>query len=296
MENFDEKICKQEIKAIDWTDLYNQTDVNLTYNIFSEKFCKILNNMAPMRKSQIRKKHTPWITEQTKAKMLERNIARDVAVTSSRQEDWKHYRLLRNRCTTEVKKDRTNYHKLRYEQFERNNEVKKNLYNQFKNQMGWKRSGPPNSFNVDNKIIRKPTDIANCQNNYYTEKTEKLNEKLPPNRNNPLTTLKAALERWGYRSTQIKTLTIQPVGIGHTLNLIKKLGYSTFHGYDGINASSLKIAAKDIATPINFIINLSISTSHVSQQMEDWKTNSNLQRKRKGHISLNPTDQCPFSL
>ena len=199
--------------------------------------------------------------------MKERDEMRQEAVNSKRMEDWKKYRQMRNKCTAELRNDRKNFLRKQYELHEENNDVK-SLYNQLKNQMGWKANGPPVSLRMEDEIIRSPRKMANILNKFYKEKIEKLINKLPQSNEDPMKTLKGAMERWGDRTNRIQTLKIQPVGRNHTLNLLKKLGKSSAHGYNCIDSNCLKIAADELASPLNFLINLSINTSEFANK---WK-------------------------
>ena len=163
--NFVQSDFKNEVARIDWTELYRQQDINLAYNIFAENFTEILNKMAPLKKTQIRNKITPWVTTKTTELMKKRDEARNKAVTTQNQDDWTTYRKLRNTCTAEVKRDKTNYHKKQFEDLEKVNDVK-NLYSKLKNNMGWKKTGPPTAFRVEGRIERKQMNIANIQNDY----------------------------------------------------------------------------------------------------------------------------------
>ena len=180
-----------------------------------------MDEMAPFHKVQVRNHFTPWVSEETKALMQSRDDARTKAVQSSQEEDWKSYRRLRNKCSTEVVRDRNKYNADRYESCENNNDVK-GLYQHVKNQMGWKKSGPPSAFRLDNGIEKKPQMLANILSKHYQEKIKQLNDKLPAINEDPMHVLKAALVRWGEKTKEIKTFKIQPVAISHTLNLIKK--------------------------------------------------------------------------
>ena len=164
--DFDENIFKMRVGSIEWTSLYEQTDVNLAYNVFLCKFTNILNSMAPIKKTQCRRKITPWVTDTTNKMMEERNSAREVAAASNRWEDWNSYRELRNKCTSNVRSDRTNHYKNIYESMEKK-KYTKGIYKQLKRQMGQRESGPPTALRVENQIIRKPEMIANAQNDFY---------------------------------------------------------------------------------------------------------------------------------
>ena len=207
------------------------------------------------------------MTDETKQMMIERDKSRDTAVTSSLREDWQLYRTARNKCTAAVTRNRKDYWKDKFSKFQQENNVK-GLYSQIKQQMGWKEAGPPNALLNAGNIVRKPQQIANVQNRYYKQKLIELEDKLPRNSDDPLKILKAAFTRWGRRSDNIQKLKIQPVGIEHTKKLIRKLGVSAAAGHEGIESTSLKLVTEEVAAPLNFIINLSTSTSTFANK---WK-------------------------
>ena len=129
--------------------------------------------MAPIKKTQIRNKISPWVSNTTKSFMKERDKVRMTAVTSNRQEDWVKYRETRNRCSANLISDKKSYLKNQYEKHQEENNTK-GLYCQLKSQMGWKKAGPPNALRLDGKIVRKPASIANILSDYYQKKINRL--------------------------------------------------------------------------------------------------------------------------
>ena len=243
-------------------NLYSCTDINLAYDFFATKIGDILNHMAPFRKIQIRNKITPWVSSNTKTLMVERDAARKSASDSNSPEDWQKYRKLRNKCTSEVSKDKNKFLEKQFENFESKNDLK-SIYSQVKNNMGWKNSGPPTVFKTENGLERRPEYIANIQNNFYTKRIKDLYKKYQ----NPKMK-KNALKRWGPNADKIKKLKFQTVDKNHTKKLIEKLGNSTSVGLDGLDAISLKIISDEIAEPLNHIVNLSITKSTFANK---WK-------------------------
>ena len=291
--NFNEKEFKCEVKKINWTELFEQTDTNLANNIFVENISKILDKMAPFKKIQLRNKITPWVSNTTIEQMKARDTARNLAVISSQQEDWKIYRKLRNKCTADVKKDKTEYLQKQFMEYEKENDVK-SLYSNLKKNMGWKKSSHPTAFRMEGEVIRNQKSLANIQNDHFTNKIKKLKENIPVSNTEPLKLLKDALLRWGPKTTNIKNMKLQPVGRLHTLNLIKKLGNSTSHGMDGLDSITLKMIAEDITDPINHIVNLSIQTETFANK---WKMGKIIPIfKGKGKDTNSPESYRPVSI
>ena len=160
--NFDEKKFKMEVKQIDWSDMYKLTDINLANDFFATKVGDILEKMAPLRKLQIRNKITPWVSENTKNLMSNRDAARKTASETNLNDDWIHYRKIRNKCTSEVSKDKNKFFEEQFKNFEEQNDLK-SIYKQVKQNLGWKNSGPPVAFRTETGMERKPKKIADIQ-------------------------------------------------------------------------------------------------------------------------------------
>ena len=71
-------------------------DLEESVNILSNKLTKILDNMAPIKTFQVRSKYAPWLSNETKSKMKERDQAQKMAAESKSPEYWKKYKHLRN--------------------------------------------------------------------------------------------------------------------------------------------------------------------------------------------------------
>ena len=63
-----------DVSAVDWTEVYTATDVDTATEIFTRKFNHVLNMHAPWIIFQKRKYFTPWITDETKAMIIQRDM------------------------------------------------------------------------------------------------------------------------------------------------------------------------------------------------------------------------------
>ena len=68
-------------------------------DLLTSKLSAILDQMAPIRTFQIRKKYVPWLSESTKELMKERDAAQATAASSRNQDDWMAYKPLCNTAT-----------------------------------------------------------------------------------------------------------------------------------------------------------------------------------------------------
>ena len=250
---------KRRLSLTNWTSVLEAANPDIANYEFENKFSSLLESLAPMRKSQPRRKISRWISNSSKALIIQRDIARDIAVISSQEEDWGTYRRLRNRCNKNIKKDRRDNQKEIFKKCQ-DNKDSKGLFRYTKKKMGWKVGGTPQVFQIDGKMITNPTTMANIQMEYYHKKVKKLVENLPPQTADPLSSLREAMARWG-KATQIPELRLKSVTPSEVVKLIKDMGNSHSFGLDGIDSGTLKISPEAIAAPIAHIINLSIQTS-----------------------------------
>ena len=138
--NFSETSYLNKCMKMDWTPVYLQTCPDLANTIFEDKLQLILESEAPMGTFQSRTHYLRWLSDATKQKMVERDVARTVAMISDSEVDWQSYRRLRNLCTNLQRKDRGCYLTTTYAKFETENDSSK-LYSLTKQLLGWKNGG-----------------------------------------------------------------------------------------------------------------------------------------------------------
>ena len=56
--------------------------------MFEENLLEILDEMVPLKKRQIKKNHSDWVTAESRKLMKDRDKARDWARTTQNDEDW----------------------------------------------------------------------------------------------------------------------------------------------------------------------------------------------------------------
>ena len=75
--NFEKGAFIDDLKQVDWTDVYACKDVDAAAEVFGRKFKYVLNNHAPWVKIQSRKNFSPWLTKETKDLMKLRDDWKD---------------------------------------------------------------------------------------------------------------------------------------------------------------------------------------------------------------------------
>ena len=207
---------RKRIKNINWDTLYKSDDISLSYNIFETNILDILDKEAPMTTIQIRNNHKSWVSSATKLEIKRRDSAREMARLSQDPVHWGIYRQMRNACTTSLRKDQKEYHKIFYMRYETENDIG-SLYKLTKHQLGWGGGGgSPESFIIDGQRVSAPTKMANIQLDHFTEKINKITRRLRDNMGDPHKTLKLALERWGALAAQRPKFQLREISLSET--------------------------------------------------------------------------------
>ena len=274
LKNFNTERYQKSMSTIDWGDYYKLTDVNLINDRFCEHFLEVLDREAPIRVIQPRKGYKNWIKDSTKVKMMERDISRDIAVSSQEPADWQEYRRRRNECSKQLKQDKNQHLEDIYKGIATENDTKK-LHKVTKELLGWKTGGPPKQLIIEGKLIQSPGEIANAQMAFFTEKVQKIRESLPASGESPLKVLRESFEKWVPREP-IPELVLKELSESEILELISQLGNNTSFGHDYIDALSIKLASVHLHQPIRHLVNTSIS----SQINGNWRRSSRCTRAR----------------
>ena len=131
--NFDEEAFMKEVEQISWWEVYANEDVDIAVDLFTRRLTDILDKMAPVKKFQVRTKYAAWLSDETKERMKERDIAQDKAALSGSQEDWAVYKRLRNGLTKVLHKEKLSWQKGKLDACEEAQDSGK----LWKNVLGW---------------------------------------------------------------------------------------------------------------------------------------------------------------
>ena len=207
--DFDPEEFNLRIKEINWDTLYQMTDVNLAWDYMESNITDILKISAPVVTVQPRNKYKKWLSSQTKTTMEDRYLARAAARTSGTQEDYQKYKKLRNKVTSQTKKDKKEYLNKIYKECEEQKDTTR-LYSTAKAQAGWNRTGPPASLVIEGQKVTSPKDIAQGQMNYFHMKNQKLLDEVEGGDEiSPVETLKLSLENWKKQGNKIPSFKFQ---------------------------------------------------------------------------------------
>ena len=151
-----------EIRKLSWLDVYLSDNVNQAVELMSSKITRILDIMAPIRTVQVRTNYAPWLSQETKNMMSERDSLQSRAAKTKSAEDWKRFKTLRNKINSRLKSEERNWQRLRVSECGQNSaKVWKNV----KNIINLKSSGaPPQLFSDGTSTIslRRLLTVKTC--------------------------------------------------------------------------------------------------------------------------------------
>ena len=73
--NFDEELFKDRIRVCGFEDIYSCQNVEEAAKLLTDKVTDVLDDMAPIKKFQTRTNYAPWLNDDTKHLIAERNAA-----------------------------------------------------------------------------------------------------------------------------------------------------------------------------------------------------------------------------
>ena len=290
--NFQPDIFREMIKKIDWENFYECNNIDVINDIFEQKVGGILEKIAPMKKIQLRQKYANWLDSEIKQKMTERDNMREAAKESDNDNDWRNYKQARNHCTKMLQKKKKEFYKKKFENHCSEKNVK-GTYDLAKKLMGWGSSTHPTMFLIKGKIFRKPTDLANELQKFYTEKINNLIRGLKRRGRDPLNFLKIAMNNWQGK-VNLPSFNLREISELETLTYIKKLSNSSAYGRDDLDAVTLKIAAGLLVKPLTHIVNTSLRMSTFANK---WKMSKVIPILKSSDSSrLEPSSYRPVSI
>ena len=100
-----------ELDAAPWHDGVMEAldDMDSKWDYWKMLFWKIVDSHVPLKKARVRVKTLPWITRELRVLMRTRNYHCKKAKKTGSEEDWKHYKELRNKVTLELRKAKLQY-------------------------------------------------------------------------------------------------------------------------------------------------------------------------------------------
>ena len=248
--NFDSKDFIEEVRKLQWFDIYMTENLDEAVELLTEKLTKILDKMAPIKTIQTRANYAPWISGETKQKIKERNDAQKKATETNLNDDWVNYKKIRNSVNNILKTEKRSWQESKIAGLGSDTST---VWKNLKCWLGWNTGGPPTKLIDDGIVYTKPSDLARTMNSFFITKVRNLRQNLPQNPGDPIKLVRKIMRN---RTCSLK---LKPVHPDQVLKILSKLKSSSSSGTDEISSSVLKLVKNEITPVLTHIINLSIS-------------------------------------
>ena len=159
--------------------VYLSEDVNMAVSYLTLELNKIFNLMALFKTIQITSRYNPWISEETKQMMKERDRLHEEACRTG---NWSEFKRLRNKVNNRLKYEENYYKKKKFQECRGD---PKSSWKTLKSVLNWQSSESPSKLFYKGELKTKDKDIADSQNEYFIEKVKNLRNELPQQTDDP---------------------------------------------------------------------------------------------------------------
>ena len=201
-------------------------EVNRAAAMLTAGLTKILDRTAPIKTIQTRRNYAPHLGEATKELQDQRNAAQKQAVGSSKQEDWRKYRSLRNQATASARRDLASWTSSKL--CSKANS-QSDVWSAVKRILNWEGGGPPSQLFYEGRMLTKPAAVASAINTFFVKKVKSIIAGIPRVDMDPLAKLR---ERMAARQC---SLTLRPVTEAEVLKQIQGIKSTPATGVDFID-------------------------------------------------------------
>ena len=292
--NFDSVKYLEELSQVNWTDVLTCPDLDHATEVFTYKLKSLLDVHAPWIQFQQRKFFCPWLTEETKQLMLQRDRLKEKAkelairdsnfgpVSEEQREAWKEFKILRNRINNTKKNEEYNFKKSKIEENLSNPAA---TWSTAKSFMEWRSAGTPSQLEVNNVLETKAHRIARIMNDYFIDKVRKIRDNMAAVPENLTECLRIMLGKGC-------SLSLQHTSLETVRKLLKNLKGSKSTSVDELDSYSVKLSADYIAEPLHHIITLSIMQKRFPTK---WKYTKVIPLHKK-ESQLQPKNYRPVAI
>ena len=222
-------------------------DPNIMWKKWKTIFLSIADFHAPETTKKVRSEYAPWITNNIREVMTQRDFLKKKAVKTGSKQFHDAYKRTRNDLNRLIKNTKATYFRNTLNGCEKNpKEMWKTI-----NKLAGKKSKTTliSEIRHDNQNVTKPEEIANSLNAHFNEVASNLAKDIP----------QSSKTAESYLTSSNARFNIQNVSLTKVFKLLSTIKTSKSAGHDRISGKLLKDAAEVIAPTLTAIFNASIN-------------------------------------
>lgn len=206
------------------------TNPNKMWDTWKSYFMSCLDKHAPLRNKRIGNRRSPWITNEVKKKMYERDFLKKKAEKTGDDEIWKKYKKVRNSVNNATKVAKRDYFMNNLDKSKGDIRNTWKLINELSSRQ-YKTTDIP-EVKIDEQSITSAVEIAEAFNSHFTSIGEKLANEIPRIDIKPEWYMKPTDKKFSFRKIQECEV----------YKLISELDSNKATGLDKIPCKILKLA------------------------------------------------------
>ena len=265
MKNYNVNEFLDKLRGLNWYKVINEENVNIAWQYFCEMFLNVIDSIAPIKTVRLKQNSKSWFSME----ILEMISKRDKAWVKFRKNKnenlHEEYKRLRSKCQALIKNAKKAFVK---SEIEEHTNDPKSLWKTLKF-LGMPSKSKGSRMNIGLKNDKGETCfdskfVSERFNDFFCSIANTLVKKLPK-RNLDVSKVFSFYSNKGVIQNAFKLAVVSEEVVE---TLLKGLNVSKSTGCDNISAKFLKDAASVIATPLTYIINLSLQTGMVPTEFK----------------------------
>ena len=281
MKNFNSENFLRELEQKHWDNVYCFEDPNKMWEIWKCILMATIDEHAPFRLRRVSNRKSPWITNDLRHQIFNRDYLKKKAVSINDPEAWGQYRQARNQINNAIKKAKRAYFTENLNLHRGDMKKTWKLINDLSSRSAFKPKRISEVI-VNEQVVTSPADMAEAFNNYFSNVGKNLADEIPLAQYEPGVYLNPTDTRFS-----LKLPTVDKV-----YNLLRTIDEKKCVGLDKIPNKLLKMAANVVAPSLTAIFSASICTGIFPQE---WKA-SRVSPVYKNGSRNNPSNYRPISV
>jgi hypothetical protein len=241
-----------DLEMVDWTSLFDLTDVNLAYSHFTATFQGAFDKNMPLKQKTLKvhsNAHKPWISSGIAKSIRRKNHLYRCYLAKRSASSNDKYKKYKNKLTTIIRMAEKLYYQNKFDlardSISKTWHVIKSIINTDYIKPNIKEIKTNNSITADKKLI------ANTFNDYFVNIGPNLAAKIPV----------IDGDVTSYINGNFKdSMVVNDTDVIEISKLVTLLNKSPSTGIDGIPSIIVKNTISAIAQPLSFVINLSLNS------------------------------------
>ena len=251
----------------DWSTVLNSECVNTAWMNFKTILTNVLNQIAPERDVRIKIRTEPWMTPAILEKIKNRDKIRRKILKGSSDFTYQDFTALRNEVQRDIKNAKASFFKSKLEDSMGN---PRKLWEHLK-QLGYNNKSKSKGkivLNINGSLCYDTLSVCNHINTFFTNIASTLVSKLPTSLKEFCTDSVTFKQFYLDKGVMPSEFDLKSVNEDFVLDALSNLDPHKGAGLDGLAPKFLKDGAPQLAPVITHIINLSIVTKTVPDDLK----------------------------